>query len=252
MVSHSLQQQANIASHSTSWCWFTLLIPLLTLPPQISTAATTTKSRFADCGSARLYDYNEQNDTRKGRISDYRDQTKEGKFHLFMVEKAHYFGYLEILHKASHSKGEIHDMLTNFDFVLNAIPNHTGALYAISKLQRLMGGKLPQNAFANSTNSTRSVDCYAHRAIKHAPNDPGVYLVYAIHLHQEKDFQGALEFYKKSERLNPDATELNYNLGLLYFDLKKYELARKYAKKAYELGYKLPGLKRKLVRIKQW
>jgi tetratricopeptide (TPR) repeat protein len=43
-----------------------------------------------------------------------------------------------------------------------------------------------------------------------------------------------------------NSAEINYALGLLYFDNKRYDDARECAVKAYSLGYPLPGLKRKL------
>lgn len=46
--------------------------------------------------------------------------------------------------------------------------------------------------------------------------------------------------------------EINYNLGLLLVDLKDYDGAVERAKRAYELGYPLPGLKNKLVRLRRW
>jgi hypothetical protein len=43
-----------------------------------------------------------------------------------------------------------------------------------------------------------------------------------------------------------------YNLGLVLFDMKLYEDAKARAVAAYELGYPLPGLRRKLERIGKW
>ncbi|MBK8750852.1 MAG: hypothetical protein IPL99_04020 [Candidatus Competibacteraceae bacterium] len=44
----------------------------------------------------------------------------------------------------------------------------------------------------------------------------------------------------------------DFGMGLLYFDLKQYGLAKQYAQKAYQLGYPLPGLRKKLASVGQW
>jgi tetratricopeptide (TPR) repeat protein len=46
--------------------------------------------------------------------------------------------------------------------------------------------------------------------------------------------------------------EINYNLGLLLVEMKDYSAAVERAKRAYELGYPLPGLRNKLVRLDKW
>jgi tetratricopeptide (TPR) repeat protein len=43
-----------------------------------------------------------------------------------------------------------------------------------------------------------------------------------------------------------------YNLGLVYFDLKDYEKALESAHKAYAGGFPLPGLRNKLERAGVW
>lgn len=49
-------------------------------------------------------------------------------------------------------------------------------------------------------------------------------------------------------RTDGGSAEINYFLGLVLFDLKDYATAREYARKAYSLGYPLPGLRDKLAR----
>lgn len=48
------------------------------------------------------------------------------------------------------------------------------------------------------------------------------------------------------------SSEIHYNLGLLYFELKEMDNAVAYAKKAYEEQYPLPGLQEKLKRAGHW
>lgn len=51
---------------------------------------------------------------------------------------------------------------------------------------------------------------------------------------------------------NGGNAEMHYLLGLVLAELEDYEPAMKHAKSAYELGYPLPGLKRKLKDAGHW
>jgi tetratricopeptide (TPR) repeat protein len=95
-------------------------------------------------------------------------------------------------------------------------------------------------------------DCYFRRALNFTSEDPILHLIYGIHLHRAGDLEGALAEYETAERTGPRNAELQYNLGLLYVDLKRYDAAREHAKKAYELGYPLGGLKARLARLGEW
>ena len=188
----------------------------------------------------------------KHLVDDYTEQSADVKYHLFLVQKTHFFDYFKKLSTTNLSDNDVMEILHNFDYTLRHFPNHHGALYGVSQMERRLGGKLPQKAFFQRGDWHRSLACYVERAMKFAPNDPGIYLVYAIHLHRQKNYKEAMELYKMSEEIKPDSMELQYNFGLLYFDLKEYDLSKKYAKRAYELGHQLPGLKRKLKRINKW
>ena len=57
---------------------------------------------------------------------------------------------------------------------------------------------------------------------------------------------------KANEVTAGQSAEVQYNLGLLEFELGDMDAASESAKKAYALGYPLPGLKNKLTRIGRW
>ena len=44
----------------------------------------------------------------------------------------------------------------------------------------------------------------------------------------------------------------NYNIGLLLHDIKEYDKSLAHARKAYELGFELPGLRNKLKGSGHW
>jgi hypothetical protein len=52
--------------------------------------------------------------------------------------------------------------------------------------------------------------------------------------------------------LGEDNPNTNYNIGLIYFDLKDYEKSLSFAQRAYGSGLPLPGLRDKLKRVGKW
>lgn len=183
----------------------------------------------ADCGSLENaygpFDYNTRRDM------------------LGKVESRHFTSDVEnlISGKSSTIPGDI-------DYTLRASPNHHRALMAISKWEHRQRKKNPYY-------KTRyySVECYFDRAIRFTKGkDPAVFLVYAIHYHMNNKYPKAEEQYKKAIALNPEYAEAYYNYGLLLYETKKYDDAVINAKKAYALGYQLPGLKNMLEKEKKW
>ena len=62
----------------------------------------------------------------------------------------------------------------------------------------------------------------------------------------------AKDEYLIALELQPDYAEAHYNLGLLYVKQKEFELAVQSARKAYDLGFPLQGLRRQLDRAGAW
>ena len=52
--------------------------------------------------------------------------------------------------------------------------------------------------------------------------------------------------YPGNEATGGDSPEIHYFLGLAYLNLKDLDLASEHARRAYDLGYPLPGLRNKL------
>ena len=61
-----------------------------------------------------------------------------------------------------------------------------------------------------------------------------------------------MEQLNKAEELTPRDANVQYNLGLVYFELKDYENSLKHAKIAYDLGFPLKGLREKLESVHEW
>lgn len=176
------------------------------------------------------------------------------KNNLPVVETHHFTAEVESLIRAK--SGYIGGVWGDLDYTLRAFPNHHRALYAFVRyeIREREKAKAKGETYQppSSDDFPKTAECYFDRAIRWRPNDPDVRLVYGIHLQLTGHLDKALQQYQLSEKLRPNSADLNYNMGLLYFDMKKYDLAKQYARKAYQLGYPLPGLRKKLAGVGQW
>jgi hypothetical protein len=189
---------------------------------------------------------------------DYRDRARL-KSELSVVEVHHFTAYMEetALYGFSsrpavvieEQRGGRELIAGNFDYTLYAFPNHYPALHAMGVWQlrlREAGASIEE---VQRTWGVRSAECYFERAILMAPDDGMTYLAYGVFLHKAKQADEAQKKYARAIELMPDSPEAAYNLGLLYFDLADYDKAAALAARAYELGYPLQGLRRKLERV---
>lgn len=167
------------------------------------------------------------------------DYTKpEDRTNLAVVESYHFGPKVQSLPPGAPTGGDI-------DYTLRAFPNHHRALERMIEFSIRNKSPKPPGASYN-------LPCYFDRALRIKPDDGIVYMLFGDYLARTGKPQEALEKYKEALRLRPDDANVNYNAGLLYFNLKNYELAIEHAKKAYELGFPLPGLKNKLQKIGKW
>ncbi len=173
-------------------------------------------------------------------LFDYTDPViKRDK--LPVVETAHFTSNVENL--ISGNTGTIADDL---NYVLKSFPNHYPALVAMSKLSLREKTIHPDGAHF-------TIECYFDRAIRFKPGDAIVRMIYANYLLKLGGrSDDAIEQYHEAVRLQPENANINYNIGLMYLKKKDYELAIVHAKKAYELGFPLLGLRNKLVKTGKW
>jgi len=170
---------------------------------------------------------------------DYTDPANQRPDRIGIVERYHFNSDVENLVRGQSSI----DLMEDLDYTLRAIPNHPRALHSVANYQLRLGRLNPKY---------RSAECYFDRAMRFAPNDPVVRLVLGIYRAKKGDREGAKEAYNEALKLDPNSAEAHYNLGLLYFDLKKYSDSREQANIAYKLGYPLPGLRQMLLRVGAW
>jgi len=160
---------------------------------------------------------------------------------LDLVEGAHFTGEVEALERGHTAAMPGHDL----DYTLRAFPNHHRALNAMARYQiRFPGGVPPEAAY--------TAECYFERATRFAPDDAIVRMLRGIYYAKTGKNQKALDDYKYTLKTLPDSSQVHYNIGLLYVKLKDFEMARKHAKRAYEIGFPLPGLRDQLKRAGEW
>lgn len=164
---------------------------------------------------------------------DYRDMPRMRE-NLRMVETFHFTHEVESL-----KRGNTGTVLGDLKYTLRAFPNHHRALASIARYA-LEGGQFPIEE------SIPSAECYFERAIAFRPDDAAVRVIYANFLFRHRDREDARQQYEEALRLAPASPEINYVAGLYFVDIGDLVRARKLAQVAYDGGYPLPGLKRRI------
>ncbi|TFW30665.1 tetratricopeptide repeat protein [Massilia horti] len=170
---------------------------------------------------------------------DYRRRA-EFQQNVNLVEMAHFTPDVEY-----GIKGATGTLGGDLDYTLRAIPNHHRALNTLITLaQRERGVQV--------TGMRYPVECWFNRALRFTPDDANVYAVYGSYLFSLGKTDEAAALFKQGAAVEPENATINYNLGLVSLKQGDFEQARAYAKKAYDAGFPLPGLKNKLAEAGQW
>ena len=102
-------------------------------------------------------------------------------------------------------------------------------------------------------NNSQDAIAFLQDAIKASPNEPMPYAAMAVAQRRLNRLDLARDILVEGNAaLNEKSPELQYNLGLIYLELKQPDLAMERAKVAYDLGSPLPGLKNKLKALGKW
>ena len=159
---------------------------------------------------------------------------------LSMVENAHFTPNVENL-----VSGKTGSIMDDLDFVLRAFPNHHRALNtSVNYSMRYKKGPANHHGLP--------AECYLQRAINYNPRDGVPYRLYGYYMHKKGRFNEALEANLKALQLYPNDAMLHYNTGLLLVKMKRWDEAMTVARKLYDAGLTLPGLKNKLVEAGKW
>ena len=161
------------------------------------------------------------------------------------VEQYHFDVGVQSLKGLSNVVGSEARLGGDIGYTLQAFPNHHLALYTMI---RYYVEKVPEGA----QRMLYDPPCWFERARRFAPHDATVVMLEGVYYQKVGKLSQAKQAYEQALEMNPGSAEINYNAGLLYVALKDYERAAACASRAYELGYPLPGLRRKLVRLGVW
>jgi tetratricopeptide (TPR) repeat protein len=131
----------------------------------------------------------------------------------------------------------------DIEFTLRFFPNHPQGLSLLMQLceQRRLSACAPELLS----------DMFA-RAVTANPEAAPTYVAQGIYLYRIKKLPEAITSLEKAATLDPDSVNAQYNLGLIYFETRQYELANAHAQRAYQLGAAFPGLRDKLKKAGQW
>jgi tetratricopeptide (TPR) repeat protein len=130
-------------------------------------------------------------------------------------------------------------------YTLRAFPNHPGALMSMVRL----GDK---EKTAKPSGSPYTVECWLYRAVRFSDNDATVKMIYATYLARKGSNAEALKQLNEAVQLDADSANLQYNIGLVYFNLGRFDEALTHAHRAYQGGFPLPGLRDKLKKAGKW
>jgi tetratricopeptide (TPR) repeat protein len=110
---------------------------------------------------------------------------------------------------------------------------------------------LAQAKFANG-NTQEAIDML-RRAIDAQPKSFPAYATLSQHYRSEHDLPMALKVLGEADAATQGQdAEVQYNLGLLNLESGNTDAAVENARRAYALGYPLPGLKTKLAKLGHW
>lgn len=163
-----------------------------------------------------------------------------------MVEGAHFDSHYEaylggfMRVQGAHKRGEF--VTGGFDYTLWGFPNHPRALAAVEQLSYREGktDQLPQMRL--------KVPCYFQRAVEWYPDDPMPHAIYAYYLaRRNKPNEARFEIWQ-TQRLESDKVGVSLYLAFAYIELKAFDDAAVYAKRAYAQGYPLPWLRQRLAK----
>jgi Flp pilus assembly protein TadD len=169
---------------------------------------------------------------------DYRTATEKQRD---TVERYHFTDNVATLRKGESTMRVGGDL----DYTLRAFPNHPRALAAMAELALKSKKDPPEGA-------RYTVACWFERAIRFRPEDGTVRTVWGIALLKSGERAEAIRQLEKADELLPNNPSVLYNLGLAHYQAKDYDRAVAYAKRAYELGFTLPGLRDMLKKVGKW
>jgi tetratricopeptide (TPR) repeat protein len=168
---------------------------------------------------------------------DYRTSTLPQRK---LVENAHFTEDQFTLRRGKTSK-----LGWDIGYTLRAFPNHPRALLAMQRLVEKEKRNPPDEAIY-------TIECYYERALRFQRDDHVVRMLYANFLIGKGQPDTAVQQLDYVLNLQGEDAYTQYNVGLLFFDMKNYDRALEHAHKAMSLGFNRQELKERLAAAGRW
>lgn len=144
----------------------------------------------------------------------------------------------------------IHGQTTTYpggdlEYVLLRFPNHPRALVAMTRLFERTPTRRPQTV-------SMDIECFYARALQFFADDTVVRTMFADYLARQGQQPRALQQLAFATKYAGDNPMSHYNIGLVYLQMKEFDLALSQAHRAAALGDDRDGLKRALVQAGKW
>jgi tetratricopeptide (TPR) repeat protein len=191
----------------------------------------------ADCGKLRAGGQHGPFDYRKMTQAD-KDLVEDHHFHV------EYKAYLRGEDRTRTDAG-ITPVASGFNYTLRAFPNHPMALSAMDRLAIRQGRDKPIGA-------GWTVRCYFERAIAFTPDDALVRALYAVFLSRRGEGEAAHVQAQRAVAEAPSDSNVWIQVASAYLNVGQYAKSREHAKRAYDLGYPLFGIRDKLRELGHW
>ena len=167
---------------------------------------------------------------------DYRTD----KDKLTHVERPHFPPVVEAL-----IRGNRGYLGQDIDYTLRAFPNHHRALLAVMRY----GEKLKT---PHVKEMPYTVECYFDRALRFRPDDNIVRMLYAQFLAKNERKPEGLKQLEVAAAGAEESGFTQYNIGMIYVEMKEFDRALGQAHKAIWLGFERPALREQLVAAGKW
>ena len=170
---------------------------------------------------------------------DYRlRDTPELKWFFNDNHKYHMAPALDRMRQGDYSVRVVRDL----HFTLRRWPNHYLALQTLVSFEDVGG----------DADHFMPIPCYFEYAYGFVPNDANILVLSGIYQHRLGNADAAEAAWLQAVKVDEQAMEAHYSLGLLYAKQERYDESVEHARIAYDLGYPLPGLRNKLASAGHW
>lgn len=131
------------------------------------------------------------------------------------------------------------------DFLLRYVPNHHKALLLLITYGERLKWAQPEGL-------RYPYECWYDRAIRWRADDAAARMIYAMYLNKRSRAKEALSQLSSATVIAGDNGFTHYNIGLVYLEMKAYDLALTQAHKALSLGFDRTALRDRLKAANKW